>query len=64
MTKYDEVTADDIMVDESDVEIVGFESCEACDIMVGVAETSSIIDEQIVYFDMDSDIDADLTFEI
>lgn len=64
MTKYDEVVSDDIMIDESEVEIVGFESCDGCGFMVGVEETSSIIDDQIVCFDMDSDLDDDLTLEV
>lgn len=66
MTEFDKIVPEDVFVDESEVEIVGYESCDECDFMVGVEETSSIIDDQIVCFDMDSDIDvdADMTFEI
>lgn len=66
MTEFDNVVPEDVFVDESEIEIVGFEPCEECDFMVGVEETSSIIDDQIVCFDMDSDIgvDDDMTFEI
>jgi hypothetical protein len=64
MTEFDNIVPDDVFVDESEIEIVGFEAYDECELMVGVEETSSIIDEQILCFDMDSDIDGDITLEI
>lgn len=64
MTEFDNIAPGDAFVDESDFEIVGVESCFGCDFMVGAQETSSIIDDNILCFDMDSDIDDDLTFDV
>lgn len=64
MTEFDKIAPGDAFVDESDFEIVGLDSYDGCDFMVGVEETSSIIDDNILCFDMDSDIDDDLTFDV
>lgn len=64
MTEFDKIVPGDVLMDESDFEIVGLESYDGCDFMVGAEETSSIIDDNILCFDMDSDVDDDLTFEV
>ena len=61
MMEFDQIDSGNItVIEESDFEIVGCDIDSGSEFMAGVEEMSSIIDEQVVCFDMDCDVDPDI----
>ena len=61
MMEFDQIDSGNItVIEESDFEIVGSDIDSGSEFMAGVEEMSSIIDEQVVCFDMDCDVDPDI----